>query len=441
MNVCRLLLGLVPADEEVISDALFDGDRIRVVASGADMRELLVLADSQPAEVALLSGDLPGLDTAQVAKLRALGLRAVGLALDARAVTRLRQLDLDAIVESPLSEPDLVGLLRGDRGEAPSTFTPAAPEAIRRPSAREREGSVLAVVGSKGAPGASELAASFAAIVAREWQLLLCELDGDGGQLALRLGADPREGSLLGLARAVKADEADQAELLSHWLIDAGRGWPTVLLGSPQPPADLVDATGPGMVDRLLNVLAESFPLVVCDVGQRLRRSSGDPDAATRLHRDALASADVVVLVIGSRQEQLRAAIAQLELLLDELAVGPERLRVVVNGQPGTTTPHKTPTAGTISQELAAHGLTVDAWLPYDEKAQRASVRLGAAFAAARPRGAYAQAVRQLVEGVLLPGAPQPLARKRRLRPQPRVEQPPLPAPVAAGEVTLPWRQ
>jgi len=41
-----------------------------------------------------------------------------------------------------------------------------------------------------------------------------------------------------------------------------------------------------------------------------------------------LATADVVVLVIGSRQEQLRAGLAQLELLLDELAIGPERLRV-----------------------------------------------------------------------------------------------------------------
>jgi Flp pilus assembly CpaE family ATPase len=298
----------------------------------------------------------------------------------------------------------------------------------------------LAVVGSKGAPGASELAASFATIVARQWRLLLCELDGDGGQLALRLGADPREGSLLGLARAVKAHEPDQAGLLSHWLIDAGRGWPTVLLGSPQPPADLVDATGPGMVERLLTVLTESFPLVVCDVGQRLRRSNGDPDAATRLHRNVLASADAVVLVIGSRQEQLRAAIAQLELLLDELAVGPERLRVVVNGQPGTRAPRKTDTAGTISQELAAHGLTVDAWLPYDEKAQQASVRLGVPLAVARPRGAYARAVREFVEAVLLPGVPQPAARKRRLRPQARV-QPPTPAPAASGEVTLPWRQ
>ena len=146
---------------------------------------------------------------------------------------------------------------------------------------------MLAVVGSKGAPGSSELAASFAALVAREWQLLLCELDGDGGQLALRLGADPREGSLLGLARAVNARRGSTELLLSHWLIDAGRGWPTVLLGSPEPPADLAEATGPGMVERLLAVLAASFPLVVCDVGseaapEQRRAGRRDPSAPRR---------------------------------------------------------------------------------------------------------------------------------------------------------------
>ena len=436
---CRVLLGLVPAEEEAISDALYGSDAVSVVASGADARELLALAASHPVEAVLLSAGLPGLDAAQVVRLRGQGVRTAGLALDGHAFARLRELDLDVIVEAPLVQNQLVESLLDDRGDA-STL-PSAPNQARRPmAAREREGSVLAVVGSKGAPGSSELAASFAALVAREWQLLLCELDGDGGHLALRLGADPREGSLLGLARALKASEPDPAALLSHWLIDAGRGWPSVLLGSPDPSADLADATVPGMVERILSVLAAPFPLVVCDVGQRLRRSSGDPDAATRLHRDVLATADVVVLVIGSRQEQLRAGLAQLELLLDELAIGPERLRVVVNGQPGTGAPRKTDTAAPISQELAALGLTVDAWLPYDEKAQRASVRLGVPLAVAQPRGAYARAVRQLVEGVLLPGMPQPIARKRRLRPQPRV-QPPAAAPATAGEVTLPWRQ
>jgi Flp pilus assembly CpaE family ATPase len=293
---------------------------------------------------------------------------------------------------------------------------------------------VLAVVGSKGAPGSSELAASFAAIVARDWRLLLSELDGDGGQLALRLGADPREGSLLGLARALQANEPELEALLPHWLVEAGRGWPPVLLGPPDSPADLAETTGPGLVERLLAVLAASFPLVVCDVGQRLRRS-GEPDPSTRLHRDVLVSADAVVQVIGSRQEQLRAGLAQTELLLEELAIAPERLRVVVNGQPGCVLPRSADTAA-VGQELARFGLVVDAWLPFDGKALRASTRLGVPLAAARPKGPYASALRELVSAVLLPSTPQPLARKRRLRPAaPAPERRPL------EEVRLPWRR
>ena len=63
--------GSIPAEEEAISDALYGGEGLSVVASGADTRELLALAETQPAEAVLLSAGLPGLDTAQVARLRA----------------------------------------------------------------------------------------------------------------------------------------------------------------------------------------------------------------------------------------------------------------------------------------------------------------------------------------------------------------------------------
>ncbi len=432
MNGCRLLLGLIPAEEEAIEQALYLGEGLSVVASGADADELLALAQTQQAEAVLLSAALPGLDPALVARLRASGLRTAGLALNREAASFLAGLDLDLVVEAPFSPEQLLALLAGR--EAPARV--AAPsESRRRPAVRAREGSVLAVVGSKGAPGSSELAASFAGLVAREWRLLLCELDGDGGQLALRLGADPREGSLLGLARAVAGNEPEPELLLSHWLLEPARGWPPVLLGPPEPPADLVETSGPGLVERLLAVLAASYPLVVCDVGQRLRRG-GDPDAAVRLHRDVLTSADAVVQVIGSRQEQLRAGLAQSELLLEELAIAPERLRVAVNGQPGGAALATDASAAVLGRELARFGLTVDAWLPFDEKALRASTRLGLPLALARPKGTYAEAVGALASAVLLPGAPQPRARKRRLRPPAEAVAPP-----SLEEVRLPWRR
>ena len=433
MKGCRLLLGLIPAEEEAIEEALYRGEGVTVVASGADAHELLALAETHSAEAVLLSAALPGLEARQVARLRAAGLRTAGLALSREAASSLGELDLDLIVETPFSPERLLALLGGRSDPAEGVAAP--PEPRRGPALRAREGSVLAVIGSKGAPGSSELAASFAALVARDWRVLLSELDGDGGQLSLRLGADPREGSLLGLARALKANEPELDVLLSHWLVEVGRGWPPVLLGSPDAPADLAEASGPGLVEPLLGVLAASFPLVVCDLGQRLRRG-GEPDPSTRLHRDVLASADAVLQVIGSRQEQLRAGLAQTELLLEELAITPEALRVVVNGQPGSALPRSADTAAVLGRELARFGLVVDAWLPFDEKALRASTRLGVPLALARPKGSYAGALRELVSAVLLPGAPQPLARKRRLRPAAEPAEPPPPQ-----EVTLPWRR
>ena len=124
---------------------------------------------------------------------------------------------------------------------------------------------MLAVIGSKGAPGASELAASFAALVAARWPVLLAELDGDGGQLALRLDADPQQGSLLGLARALQRDEPELQALVSGWLVGGERGWPRVLLGPPDPQRSLAEVVPPGVPQRLLDVLAEQFALVVCD--------------------------------------------------------------------------------------------------------------------------------------------------------------------------------
>jgi Flp pilus assembly CpaE family ATPase len=292
------------------------------------------------------------------------------------------------------------------------------------------------VVGSKGAPGASELAASFAAAVAPRWPVLLAELDGDGGQLALRLDADPQQGSLLGLARALRRNEPEVRELLSRWLVGGERGWPQVLLGPPDPQRTLSDLVVPGVAQGLLDLLTDEFALVVCDVGSRLARG-GEPDAAVRLHRDVLVAADAVVLVLGQRQEQLHAGFGQLELLLDELSIPVERLRVVVNGQGAPGAAASADTVAAITRELGKQGLTVDAWLPWDAKALRASVRLGVPLALARSRGNYAERLERLADSVLVPTTAQPLTRKQRLRPAASA----VANSGAVAEVALPWRR
>lgn len=431
----RVLLGLAPPDERAIEEILYGSELLSILAGGASGSELIGLASAHAVDAVLLSHDLPGLDAGCVSRLRAKGLRTVGVAVSDAAAAVLGEYDVDVVVRPPLSLTDLLEQLQEPADEQPPTRTNGSSNSRVQESERRR-GNVLAVVGSKGAPGASELAASFAAVVAPRWAVLLAEFDGDGGQLALRLDADPQQGSLLGLARALRRNEPELRELLSRWLVGAERGWPRVLLGPPDPQRTLSDLVVPGVAQGVLDLLADEFALVICDVGSRLARGD-EPDAAVRLHRDVLVAADAVVLVLGTRQEQLHAGFGQLALLLDELAIPVERLRVVVNGEGAPGAAASADAVAAVTRELGEQGLTVDAWLPWDARALRASVRLGKPLALARPRGSYAKRLERFVDSVLVPTTAQPLTRKRRLRPAAAA----VPESGAVAEVALPWRR
>jgi MinD-like ATPase involved in chromosome partitioning or flagellar assembly/CheY-like chemotaxis protein len=428
----RVVLGLAPPEEEAIEEVLYGSGELRVLASAADGAELLELAAAFRPDLVLLSAELPGLGAGSLARLGALGPRLAGVALDPHGAAALEALGLDLVVQAPLEAGRLLELLTPQHG--PETEPPESSREMPR-LPRRREGSVVAFVGARGAPGASELAASFAAHAARSHRVLLVELDADGSRIARRLGVDPHEGSLLGLVRALAAGEDDPAALLPHWIVTGSRGWPAVLPGLPDPTRDLDQTTAPALAERLLETLSAAYPLVVCDLGHRLGRGGGD--SAVSLQRDVAVVADALVNVVGSRPDQLDAGLAQLDLLLDELRVAPERLRVVVNGQTGARSPRRAAGAAVLTRALAGRGLTVDAWLPFDARAHRAALRGGLPLALASRRGAYAQGVAELARTILLPDLPRPAARKLRLLP--RAAGAPGPA-LAGEEVALPWR-
>jgi MinD-like ATPase involved in chromosome partitioning or flagellar assembly len=433
----RIVLGLAPRDEEAIEQELYGNAGLRVLGSGADAGELLRLAAAGSPDLVLLSAGLPGLDAAALASLRSLGPRLAGLALDERAAAALETLGLELVVRPPAQAGALLSLLALER-RTPG-LEPETPKPPRPRGAPGRSGSVVAVLGSKGAPGASELAASFAALLARRHRVLLAEFDADGGGLAERLGVDPHAGSLLGLMRALAAGERDAGALLPHWTVAVGRGWPAVLPGLPRATAEPASSMPAGLALALLDLLAADFPLVVCDLGHRLGRSGSEGDLAARLHREAALAADALVVVVGARPAQRLAGLAQLDLLLGELAAAPEALRIVVNGQPGLRSARAADEAGAFSAELASRGLTVDAWLPFDERALRSALRRGLPLAAASRRGPYARALAELASLILLPSLPRPAARKRRLRALPSGA--PVRSSAASEEVALPWRR
>jgi Flp pilus assembly CpaE family ATPase len=420
-----VVLALTPVAERAIEPLLFGAQAVVEPLASVGEADELDHELGPNTEAVLLSPDLSGLTPAHCVRARARGARLVGIALDEHDRQALSALAVDETVDAEAGADTLRRALH----DAPTAVSAAPPPAALR--SEPRAGSLIAVIGSKGAPGASECAASLAALAARRWQALLVELDALGGALDLRLAADAHQGSLLGVARAADAGESALRELLERWLATR-EGWPPVLLGPATLAQALPELARPGAVAKALNALAAVTPLAVLDVGFQLEQGE-DSGPVARVHREALVAADAVLLVLGAREDQLRAGLAQLELLLDKLAIKRERLRIAANGLGGPGAIATTELSETLAQRLAERGLALDAALPWDGRALAKATRAGLPLAIAHPRGRYTRTLTRLLEQLFLPVAPEPRERKRMLIPPAPKEQ--------TEEVALPWRR
>jgi hypothetical protein len=413
-----VVLALSPVAERAVERFLFGRTAlVEPRASAPDADELERDAVLAEVETVLISPDLSGLTAAHCARVRARGIRITGLARDLSERQQLLALGVDDVVAPDDSEQAFLAALRGQSDEdiGPSAGPEPMDAAFTLPEIGGN-GSVLAVIGSKGAPGASECAASLAALAAERWPCVLVEFDALGGGLDLRLGVDPRDGSLLGFARAVGGNDGALRELLERWLTTR-EGWPPVLLGPPEPEQAIGELARPGAVAATLRALASLYPLVIADVGFLLS-TGDDAGAACRIHREAVVAADAVLLALGAREEQLRAGLDQLDALL-ALAIAPERLRVAVNGIGGPGAAARSALELVLPRQLAERRFALDAWLPWDSRALARAQRTGLTVAGARRRGAYARALARLLDELFLPVAPAPRDRKLRLLPPP----------------------
>lgn len=424
----RVVLGLSPQAERKVEALLYDGEvPLELVATTLEAHELVHAVEDRQPDAVLVSHDFSGLAPAHCDQVRAAGARLVGLAVDAREKPALEALGVETSVEPAASRQELLAALTGV-----SAPTPTPPAATPRRERGNDDGSVLAVVGAKGAPGASECAASLAALATDRWETLLLEADALGGGLALRLGADPSDGSILGLIRATQAGEGSLQELLERWRCER-EGWPAVLLGAPES-GTLADQQ-PGALTTALAALAPEYPLVVCDVGFLL--DARQPVA--RLHREVLVSADAVVLVLGASEVQLRDGLRQLDVILEIL--DPEQLRLIVNGLGGSSAASRDAIEATITAHLGRAD-AVDAWLPWDTRGAEHANKRGLPIAAAHRRGRYTKALSGLLDSMFEPTARTSARRGRRL-PVPealRRGQPPASAQQYEEEVALPWQ-
>ncbi len=424
-----IVLALTPLAERTIEPFLFGGRAVIAVTDHvSEADELARLAYDGPARTVLLSPGLSGITTSRCERLRAAGLRLIGFALDEHDEHALKQLSVDTIISHDAEPEELLAKLREHPDVAATTPAP-----ITQPQERGKgSGVVIAVIGCKGAPGSSECAASLATLAASSWPALLVELDLLGGGLDVRLGSGAQDGSLLGLVRAIATHEPVD-ELLHRW-VARGPGWPPVLLAPHDPTDALEELAQPGAIAGTLDALRTRVPFTVCDVGFLLSDGT-EVSAPARVHREALVSAEVVLLVLGARETQQRAGFGQLRLLLEQLAIPPERLRVAVNGIGSPGAASAAALKDTLTARLAEHGLVPDAWLPWDARALSLARQKGRSLVAARPRGRYAKAIANLLDEMFLA---QSAASTRRLK---------LKMPLAGArpskqeEVALPWRR
>jgi hypothetical protein len=440
-----VLLALSPMTEQTIAPLLFGQHAaVAVVDSLVELAALerTLTGAGGEAEALLISADLPDLSPSRLSQARSHGLRIVGIASDDHDAALLRELPLDAILTAPIDDATLDAAIRSpisNTGNGNHEVVATRPS-LARTRARERTGTVLAVVGSRGSPGASELAYSLAALANLNWQALLVELDLlENAGLALRLDADANQGSLLALLRATRTGETAVAELLERWLVIRA-GWPPVLL-APAESSEVIDELDqPGALRAGLDALAEQYPLVIADVGF-LITEPGQIGQVERCHREALLAADAVLLTLGARESQLDAGLAQLDLLLNQLAIPRERIRIVCNGTGGPGSIPGAQLEQTLTVGLRERELATDALIPWDGRALAKAVRTGLPLAAAHPRGRYAHTLAALLDTLFLPGTPVARGRKRLLTLPTR--PPVAPEPVAQRgeeEVVLPWR-
>jgi MinD-like ATPase involved in chromosome partitioning or flagellar assembly len=413
-----VILALTPIAEREFEPLLFDsiGSPLTILSSTVEGDELQRAVELEKPDAVLLSPDLSGLSTSTCERVRAKGVQLVGLALDERQQESLRALGVETTIGVSASRDDLLSAIRA---ESNAIAAEPAPTPAEHPTRREGSGSILAVVGGKGAPGASEFAASLAALAARQWATLLVEADALGGGLDVRLGANATGGSLVGLMRAATSGGV-QRELVERWIVEP-EGWPSVLLGPPDASA-LAELAWPGATTDALHELAALYALTICDVGAFLGED-GQPSPAARLHREALLAADSVLLVLGTRDTQLRSGLRQLDLLLGTLGIASERLRIIANGVNAPGTASRSQITETTTTHLAERGVGVDAWLPWDARAIKQAQKRGLPLASARGRGGYARAVSALLGDLFLSAAePTPKRRKRRIT-MPRQQQ------------------
>jgi MinD-like ATPase involved in chromosome partitioning or flagellar assembly len=299
---------------------LLGGPGSIVVKRCVDLADLLASAATGQADVAVVSGELSGLDADAVMQLLRADVRCVAVGGDRAGLDRIGVVavipagELDALPEAVVSAGTRE-LVADPEPESPSPMEPGA-----------ARGRVIAVHGPAGAPGRTTVAIGLAAEHAhRGHPTVLVDADPHGGAVAQHLGVLDEVSGLLAAARLVNAGSLDTAAFARCRRAVSGSF--EVLTGLPRP--DRWVEARPGVLDVVLDRAREVGDVVV-DTGFSLEEDAdlGRATSRNQLTIDAVAAADHVVAV-GSAEP---TGLARLARTLVELRDGTRApVTVVVN--------------------------------------------------------------------------------------------------------------
>lgn len=462
--------------ESALVQACQDGAvRAAVVQRCYDVGDLLAVAASGKAEVALIASTMRWLDRDSVVRLESAGLAVVGVvpAGDDAAERRLRQLGIIHVVHGNAQPATLLAYARaaisgraGQRPDQPSAdggqerpsaqapseahpwpessppgtsgpavategrdpslatraavarsanTTVADSDAALQPDAEEPRHALVAVWGPKGAPGRTTIAVNLAfEALPVAGETLLVDADTYGGSISQTLGFLDEHPGLAWAARLSSRGALDGPKL---WQATrrAGPGGPRVLSGLPR--ADLWTEVRPGTWQSLLDLFRVSFQLTVIDLGFCLEEEEELLYDHVRFRRNAvtriaLQQADLVVAVARADPVGLHDFIRGYQQLRD-LGIDPRSIRVVVNQVRGGL--FGGDAVPQIRAALSRYlGVEPTVFVPYDRANVDNALMMGKALREVRRGSAVQHAMATLAASVV--GVPAEVPRRRRLR-------------------------
>ncbi|MEU2202421.1 hypothetical protein [Isoptericola sp. NPDC019482] len=397
------------AETDVVVALGGPGSGATVTRRCGDVAELLAAAAAGAGAVALVSGDLPGLDRETVGRLHAVGVRVVALGDDVAPAARLHALGVDTVVER-YDEAVLLAAVRDSAPVAAAASTVRAPDhlvlgqadqadealldedglgldGVVADDAAPRRGRVVAVWGAVGAPGrtttALELSAALGglsrgrrrhrrarreATTSEPEEVLVVDADTYGASVAARLGLLDDAPGLAAVARAAAHGTLDLPTLARYSPVVGGRL--RVLTGItraarwPELPASALEVVLERARELADWTVVDCGPLLEADELLMYDTHAPQRNGATLA---ALQAADVVVVVGAADPVGVQRLVRGLEDLR-EVPVPVAGERVVVVNRVRTSAAGPRPEAA-VREALARYAGVQDAHVVPDDAA------------------------------------------------------------------------